>query len=453
MEDLTQGPIYRRLIDLSATMLVNMLAGALYTLANFFWLGKLGVKAQAAVALAVGPVSIVQTLVPIITVGARVLISQSVGAKDRSSAERIFNEAFGASVLVMSTAGLCIWLGRAWFGPLLTPDGATGSMIGTLLGWLIPAVAIQVPAATMAAAVSGTGNVRAGMIAQLVAVGVNLVISPLLMFGWVALPALGVVGMGMGSLISAIASVTVLSTYFRGDACYLRFHPLLWFARPNVLWQVFKIGLPVGIQNGVLALYLIVLLQFLRPFGPTEQAAFGIGQRLMQSAALPLIALSGAASVLVGQCHGAGLSQRIKECLRATIVLAFIVTPVLFLLIQLFSQPISRLFNNDPAVVAEAAPYLHIVSLNLPLLAVTLCCFGVLTGLGNTKASLFSVTVSAVLLLLPCWWLSYSPRFSPRWIWALIVASSALEMLMGVAFTRAEFRRQLRPAQPAASPA
>jgi putative MATE family efflux protein len=434
-------------------MLVNMLAGALYTLANFFWLGKLGARAQAAVALATGPVSILQTLVPIITVGTRVLISQAVGAKNQDAARRVFNEAFGASVLVMSAVGLCIWLARAWFGPLLTPDTATATLIGTLLGWFIPSVAVQVPSATMAAAVGGTGNLRASVIAQLVAVGANVTISPLLIFGWLGLPALGIVGVGVGSLTSAVASVTVLAAYFRGDRSYLRFQPTYWFTRPNVLWRVFKIGLPVGIQNGVLALYLVVLIQFLRPFGPTEQAAFGIGQRLMQSATLPLIALSSAAGILVGQSYGAGLSARIKECFRASVVLGFVVTPVVFLAMQLFAQAISRAFNSDPAVIAEAAQYLHIVSLNLPLLAVTLCCLGVLTGLGNTKASLFAVSTSSVMLLLPCWWLSYSPAFSPTWIWCLIVASSALEMLMALAFTRTELRKPLRPSEPAPSPA
>lgn len=450
MEDLTQGSIYKRLIDLASAMTVNMLAGILYTLTNFFWLGELGVKAQAAVALASGPISIVMTMIPIITVGARVLISQSVGAKNQDGAGRVFNEAFGASMLIMGVVGFGTWLGRAWFALLLTPDAETAELIRALLCWYIPSIAIQVPSATMAAAIGGTGNMRASMLAQLVSVGINIATSPFLIFGWAGLPALGIAGVGLASLISSVASVAVLSIYFLGAGNYLAFRPAQWFGRPDVLWRAFRIGLPVGIQSGVLALYLVVIIQFLRPFGPSEQAAFGIGQRLMQSATLPLIALSGAASVVVGQCFGAGLDQRIRECIRAAMVLGLIATPVMFAAIQLFAQTISGIFSNDPAVIADATKYLRIVSLNLFPLAIALCCFGALTGLGNTRASLFAVIASSALLVLSCWLASYSPAFRPTWIWSLMIASSVLEMLLGLAFLRAEFRKRL--SSPATAP-
>ena len=453
MEDLTQGSVYRRLLGLSAATTVNMLAGILYTLANFYWLGRLGVEAQAAVALSIGPISIVLTLVPIITVGSRVLISQAVGAKNQGEAQRVFNEAFGASVLVMSTVGLCAWLARDWFGPLLTPDALTADLIGALLGWYIPSIAVQLPSVTLAAAIAGTGNMRIGMIAQLVSVGTNLVISPLLMFGWLGLPALGIAGTGAGGFVSAIASLAVLSGYLLRTTSYLTFRPRHWFARPDVIWRVFKVGLPMGIQSGILAVYLVFLTQLLRPFGPAEQAALGIGQRLMQAAGLPLIALSGAASVMVGQCYGAGLSQRIKDSFRATLVLGCIVTPLLFVVIQLLAQPFSRAFTSDPPVAVEATRYLRIVSFNLFPVSIALCCFGVLTGLGNTRASLFAVIASSALLVLPCCLLSYSPDFSPTWIWSLIVASGTLEMVMALAFIHEEFRKRLRPLVPGRLPA
>lgn len=452
MEDLNKGSVLRKLLNISGAVLVNTTAGVLFTLINFFWLGRLGLKAQAAVALASGPVSVVLTLVPIITVGSRVLISQAVGAKDPVRANRIFNETFGASFIVMVIVGLGAWFARARFGELLTPDRETASMISDLLCWYIPAIVVQIPSATMAAALGGTGNVKAAMLAQLLSVGVNIVISPIVIFGWLGLPALGIFGSGVASFISALSSAAVLSIFIGGGANYLRMIPNFWLSRPHMLWQAFRVGLPIGMQGGILAIYLIVVIQILRPFGPSEQAAFGIGQRLMQAGIMPIVALSSAVSLMAGQGFGAGLSARIRQSFTTALGIGFVVVPLIFLGAQIFAVPIVKAFTNDSAVNADTVRYLRIVSFNLFPLTVSLCCFGVLTGLGNTRASLITVTVSSVLMLVPTWGLSLHPGFRPSWVWILMVASSCVETVMALLFMRAEFRKQhyiLKAAPPA----
>ncbi|WP_266156569.1 MATE family efflux transporter [Dyella silvatica] len=447
MKDLTQGSMIRQLLNLASAMIVNMIAGTLYTLVNFFWLGKLGPKAQAAVALAGSPIMIVLTLVPIITVGARVLISQAVGAKDQALANRIFNETFGAAVILMALAGCLAWIFRGTFGALLTPDGETSLLITQLLLWYIPSIAIQVPSAVMGAALGGTGNMRASMLAQLVSVMVNLIVSPLVIFGWLGFPKLGIVGAGAASFASTLAALAILGFYFIGKTDYLKFQPMRWFSKPLVLWRAFKIGLPVGIQSAVLACYMLLVLQLLRPFGPSEQAAMGIGQRLIQSAIMPIVALSSATSVVAGQNFGAKLGHRVRECFRASITIGFIATPLMFIVAQLFAQSICKAFSDDPQVVANTVTYLRIMSFNLFPLTVILSCFGTLTGLGNTRASLITVIVSSILMIVPAWALSFHPDFNPSWMWELMLASSIAEMIMGLTFIRAEFRKRLYVAQ------
>ncbi|GLQ87660.1 MATE family efflux transporter [Dyella flagellata] len=443
MRDLTKGSVVRHLLQLSASLMVNMLAGTLYTLINFFWLGKLGADAQAAVALAASPITIVMTLAPVMTVGARVLISHAVGGQEKDQAVRVFNEVFGAALILLSVVGFCAWLCRRQFGELLTPDLKTATLIADLLYWYIPSIAIQIPSAVMGSALGGSGRMRPSMVAQLVSVLANIVISPLLIFGWLGFPRLGVVGAGLASFVSSLAAMLVLATHFIGAKAYMRFDLRCWISRPLILWKAFKIGLPVGLQNAVIGCYMLVVIQLLRPFGPAEQAALGIGQRLLQSSLMPLIALSSATSVVVGQSFGAKLGTRVRESFRTSAVIGFVVTPLMFVLAQLFARPICAAFSSDPAVIDGATSYLRITSFNLFPMVAIFSCFGTLTGMGNTKASLITEVITSLMLIVPAWMLSFRPGFTPAWMWDLMVICSVAEMAIGLLFLRAEFRKKL----------
>jgi putative MATE family efflux protein len=443
MKDLTNGSIFRHLLKLSASLMVNMLAGTLYTLVNFFWLGKLGPEAQAAVALAGSPIILVMTMAPIMTVGARVLVSHAVGGQEKGQAVRIFNEVFGAALIALCIVGLFAWLYRHHFGEWLTPDAHTSALIADLLYWYIPAMVIQIPSAIMGSALGGSGRMRPSMVAQLVSVAINLVVSPLLIFGWMGLPRMGVTGAGLASFISSLAAMGVLTAHFFGPNAYMTFDLRYWIARPIMLWRAIKIGLPVGMQNAVIGCYMLVVIQLLRPFGPDEQAALGIGQRVLQSAMMPLIALSSANSILAGQNFGAKLGARVRETFRVSTVTSLVAMPLVFLLIQIFNRPICEAFSSDQTVISGAMSYLSITSFTLIPMSVIFACFGTLTGMGNTKASLVTEVITSIMLIVPALALSFHPDFSPAWMWELMVASSVAEMLIGLFFLRLEFRKIL----------
>ncbi|RUL69472.1 non-ribosomal peptide synthetase [Dyella choica] len=447
MRDLTRGPVVPHLLNLATAMAVNMLAGTFNSLLNVFWLGKLNAKAQAAMALASSPITIVLTLIPIVTVGTRVLIAQAVGEKDQGKASRILNEAFGAALLIMMAAGACVWPGRVALAGLLTPDHETALLIVVLLNWQIPSIIVQVLSATVAAALSGTGSMRANVQAQLFSVGLSIVLSPLLIFGWLGMPVLGVAGAGVAGFIASVGALLVFGLYFTRAGTYLRIQPGYWFSRPQVLWQTCKIGLPAGLQNGVLALYGLFIIQLLRPFGPAEQAALSIGQRLLQFAVMPLVAMSSATAVMAGQCFGARLGRRAGRCLRMSLMISAAVAPLIVLIAQLFPATICRWFSHDPAVVAASISYVRIVSFNILPLAVTLCCFGVLMGFGNTRASLIAITISALALVAPALGLSWVPGFRPSWIWWLVDVSSLVEMAVALLLLRKEWHKHTWMAQ------
>ena len=452
MKDLTQGRIDAHLLRMSGAMLLNMLMGTLFSLGNIYWLGRLGAQAQAAVTLSGIPMMLLLTLMPVISMGAGILISHAVGAKDQARANRIFNEAFGASMILISLIGAFAWLQRDSFGLLMTSDPATAALIATYTRWFIPSIVVQLPLFVIAGALEFTGNVRVGTIAQTATVILNATLTPILMFGWLGMPKLGLTGTGMASFIACSVVMLAMLFYFARSNTYLSMRPSIWFSRPKELWGALKIGLPIGIEGGLVAGYLLVIALLLRPFGPVEQAAFGIGHRLFQAALMPLMALSSATCVIVGQSHGAGLGERVRETLRISLIIGGIVAPTLLIVFESFAPWICSRFSDDAAVIAAGSVFLRIGALTFIPSAMAYAIFATLSGKGNTRASLLTQIVYAVLVVVPAFVLSRIPEFRPSWLWTVMVVAGCAQAAMAWYFLRRDFGKRVdqAPALPAA---
>ena len=443
MKDLTQGRIDAHLLRMSGAMLLNMLMGTLFSLGNIYWLGRLGSQAQAAVTLSGIPMMLLLTLMPVISMGAGILISHAVGAKDQTRANRIFNEAFGASMILISLIGAFAWLQRDSFGLLMTSDPATAALIATYTRWFIPSIVVQLPLFVLAGALEFTGNVRAGTIAQTATVILNAILTPVLMFGWLGMPKLGLTGTGMASFIACSLTMLAMLVYFARSNAYLSMRPSIWFSRPQELWGALKVGLPIGIEGGLVAGYLLVIALLLRPFGPVEQAAFGIGHRLFQAALMPLMALSSATCVIVGQSHGAGLGGRVRETLRISLIAGCIVGPTLLIAFESFAPWICSRFSDDAAVIAAGSVFLRIGALTFVPSGIAYAVFAVLSGMGNTRASLFTQIVYASLVVVPAFALSRLPEFRPAWLWTVMVVAGCAQAVMAWYFLRRDFGKRV----------
>ncbi len=439
MKDLTQGRIDAHLLRMSGAFFLNMLMGSLFSLVNIYWLGRLGAHAQAAVTLAGIPIMLLLTLMPIVSMGAGILISHAVGAKDQTRANQIFNEAFGASLIVIALIGAFAWIERESFGLLMTSDHETAALIAIYFRWFIPSIVVQLPLFVLATALEFTGNLRAGTIAQTATVVLNAILTPILMFGWLGMPRLGLTGTGLASFIACSITMLGVLLYFARSNAYLSMRPAIWWSRPKELWTALKIGLPTGIESGLVAAYLLVIALLLRPFGATEQAAFGIGYRVFQSALMPLMALSGATCVIVGQSYGAGLAKRVREALRTSLLLGLIVAPMILLAIESFAPWICSRFSEDAEVIAAGAIFLRIGALTLIPSSIAYVVFAVLSGMGNTRASLFTQITYATLVIVPACALSQMPQFKPSWLWTVMVAAGCVQAGMAWYFLRKDF--------------
>jgi MATE family, multidrug efflux pump len=443
MEDLTTGSISRHLMKTTSFMLVTMVFQTLYFLVDLYWVGRLGKEALAGVGIAGNLTFIVLAITQMLAVGTTTLISHAAGRKDRDRAQSVFNQSVVLSGCIGVVFFAVMTVLRHAYVSALSADGVTAARSTEYLTWMIPAMSLQYPMVVMGAALRGTGNFKPGMVVQTATVIVNMVLAPLLMFGWVTGHPLGVAGTAQASLIAIFVGTVWLATYFIPASSYLKFPSEL---RPHLRsWaQVLKIGLPAGAEFALVAVYLFIVYSVSRPFGAVAQAGFGIGLRIVQAGFMPVVALGFAVAPVAGQNFGAREAHRVRETFRRAALMAALVMLLFTVLCQLVPEAMIRFFSTDTAVIAVGSEYLRIISWTSVASGVIFVNASMFQAMGNTIPPLVASFIRILLVAIPLWLLVRLPGFNLHWIWYLSVAATIFQLLMNLLLLRREFRTRLR---------
>lgn len=443
MQDLTGGSLTGHLLKTTSFMLVSMVFQSLYVLIDLYWVGRLGTEAVAAVGISANLSFVVLAISQMLGVGITTVVSHAAGRKEHSLATHLFNQSQVLSMVAGVIFLAIAMLFRSSYAAALSADATMQTLTGEYLLWFIPAMALQFAMVAMGAALRGTGNFKPGMIVQTGTVIINIVLAPVLIFGWGPFPAMGVSGAAVATFVAIVVGVIWLSYYFLDRDAYLRFHPADWRPEFRVWGQLLKIGLPAGVEFGLMGVYMVVVYAISRRFGAAAQAGFGIGFRIVQSAFLPIVALGFAVAPVAGQNFGAKKGDRVRAVFKTAASIAAVTMLTLGVGIYLAAPLLVRLFSSDPEVIHVGVDYLHVVTINFVASGITFVSASMFQGMGNTLPSLATSVLRMVVSIVPAVVLSYRPEFALTWIWWLTVVSTTLQMALNLVLLQREFRLKL----------
>jgi putative MATE family efflux protein len=327
----------------------------------------------------------------------------------------------------------------------LTADEATAREAASYLLWFLPAMGLQFPMAVMGAALRGTGNFKPGMIVQTVTVVINMIVAPILIFGWGTGHPMGVAGAAVATLLAVVIGTMWLATYFLPKESYLRFEPSQWRPRFDLWRRMLSIGLPAGGEFALMAVYLVIVYVITRPFGAAAQAGFGIGMRIIQAGFMPVVALAFAVAPVAGQNFGARKPERVTQTFKAALLMSVTAMILLALLCHIAPAAMIRIFSHDPDVVAIGDEYLRIASWNFVASAIAFVGSSMFQAMGNTLPPLAASFLRLLLVAIPGFVMSRMPGFELRWLWYLSVAAVTVQALLNLWLLRREFRVRLAP--------
>jgi putative MATE family efflux protein len=416
-------------------MLAGNVLQTAYSLINAFWVGKfLGSSALAAITVSFPAVFVLMAVAGGLTLATNILISQYVGARNWRQVRRV---AQSSTILIGAMGLLLLAFGVLTAETLLRAMNTPPEVLPLATGYLriflycLPCI---FGFFLFSAMLRGAGDSKTPLYFQAVSVAMNGVLDPILMFGLLGLPRLGLNGTAVATVISQTVALIALLIHLHRkhhiiapDWRHLQVDWQTW-------WLTIKIGFPSVIQMSLVSVGMLFVVGFVNAFGENAAAAFGAASRIDQVAFLPAMTIGAAVSTLAGQNIGARRYHRVNQVFTWGILLSGGITLIGSVLTVTLAGWLLRLFINDPKVISIGVHYLHIVGSCYVFFAIMFVSNGVINGSGHT----FTTTVITLVSL----WVVRVPLAAalPRYfhgvvgIWYALVISSGTSMLISLAY-------------------
>lgn len=409
----------------------------LFNIVDTFWVGRgLGPVALAGIGTGGFVVWAILSLAEIPSVGLTAVASRRWGEGDDRAASEAGTQALALSLISSAVvgAGALLSLG-ALFAIMRTPAEVTAAGTDYLVTYLAGAPFVFAYF-VMDAAFRASGDTRTPLRILVVALAANAVLDPLFILGFGPVPALGVEGAALATIVT------------RAGGCAIGFRELvrrglLRGCRPEAgpMSSIGKIGLPVGIGGLVFCLVYIGLTSFTSQFGTAGLAALSVGHRIESLSYLACLGFGFAAATSIGQNLGAGHADRAVRSGHAALAYAIALMGAIGLAFLLIPNELIGVFSDDPGVIADGAAYLRIVAVAQLFMALELVLQIAMEGAGYTLPPMFAGIGLTTLRLPLAWWLSGPLGLAGIW-WAISSTSIARGLAMAAIWRRGTWRRR-----------
>ncbi|MCB1520399.1 MAG: MATE family efflux transporter [Hyphomicrobiaceae bacterium] len=346
-----QGSLLRHILVMSGTGAVGLMAIFVGDLANIFFLSRLN---DEAIVAAIGYASSIQFLTISIGIGlaiaASALVAPALGGGRRTRARRLSVNAHLWTFVVSSLLALGVWLA---IDPLLTLFGASGrtkDLASSYLSILVPFLPLLAVAMTSAAVLRSAGDARRAMYVTLIGAIVNTLLDPIFIFAF----GLGIEGAAIASAISRLAVISV------GLYGVIRVHGLVTRPRPRPFvsdaMPLAAVALPAVLTNVATPFANAYVTMSMAAHGDSAVAGWAIIGRILPVAFGAIYALSGSIGPIVGQNHGAGRPDRMREAFTLSLAVTAAFTCLAWLALAISADWVVAMFR----VSGEAADLIRL---------------------------------------------------------------------------------------------
>ena len=393
VQDMTQGNTVKLLLTFSMPMLIGNLFQQFYNMVDSIIVGKfVSSNALAAVGASGSIGFLFFSLCFGMSAGIGIMISQYFGAEDEENLKKsIANSIYviGVSAVIMAVTSFA--LARPILVLLDTPDIILNDAVLYLKVSSIGIIAIALYNG-VSAVLRALGDSKTPLIFLIVACLLNIVLD--LVF--VLVCKWSVFGVALATIIAQIVAGIGCLIYAKIANPYFTIEKRLFKPDKEIITKSMQLGIPVGLQNSMIALSCVFLQAVVNQFGETVIAAYTATGRVEQLIQQPFGSLGAAVATFTGQNIGAGKLDRVREGYRKSILIVTIFSVVMLAVMHLFANPIMGLFVNEPEVIEIGARGLKIISYFFFALGVIYVSRNVLNGAGDAVYAMINGIVEVV---------------------------------------------------------
>ncbi len=394
------APVTRLILGMSWPAMLSMLIQALYNIVDSAFVARISEDALTALTL-VFPVQMLLVAVGVGTgVGINSLVSRRLGAHR-------FDEASTAASMGLKLA-LINWVffalvGLFLSGPivgLFTKDPVIHQMGRQYLSLVFIFSVFAIVHMILEKTIQSTGNMLWPMIASVAGCAVNIVLDPILIFGLLGAPKLGVIGAAIATITGQAVS-TLISIYIIRHKVHDVHITIRTKMDRRTIGEIYAVGLPSILMQVVISFASALMNLILVNLSTTAVAVNGVYGRLQSFIFMPVFGLNQGATPVFGYNYGAGNKERLVKALKTAWVMAFCIMFCGFVLFQTIPEILLGLFDASPQMLEIGVPAFHIISICFLPASIGIIGGSMFAATGHGFISLISAVVRQLVFIVP----------------------------------------------------
>lgn len=438
-------PIPKLLVSMSVPIMASMLIQALYNVVDSIFVAQVSEDALTAVSLAF-PVQVMMIAVAVGTaIGINALLSRRLGEKNYAEANLITSNGIFLSIInALAFAMFGLFGLKAFFSAFVEP-GAVMEM-GVAYTSIVSIASFGVfLGITGERLLQATGITIYSMYSQMAGAITNIILDPILIFGLLGAPKMGVAGAAVATVAGQFVSL-ILVTVFNIKKNH-EINLSMKNFRPNrrIIAEIYRVGLPSIFMQTIGAVMTFGMNKILIMFSATAVSVFGIYFKLQSFVFMPVFGLTSGMIPIVSYNYGARNRERIVQTIKLACLMALTITAMGFALFQIFpGLLLDRLFHASEAMLAIGVPALRTVSLHFLLAAISIILSSAFQALGKGMYSLLMSISRQLVVLLPTAYL-LGKFISLDALWLSFPIAEVVSMTLALVLYRGLYEREIKP--------
>lgn len=436
-------PVNQLLFSMSLPMIISMLVQALYNVIDSVFVAKVGEASLTAVSLAFPVQNLIIAVAAGTGVGVNALLSRSLGEKNQKMANSAaVNGLFVFLVSYAAFALLGLFFSRLYFSIQTTNQDIINQGTAYLSICTIFSFGIFIEI-SLERIMQSTGRTIYNMITQGLGAIINIILDPILIFGLLGFPAMGITGAAVATVIGQIAAMALL-LYFNltknpdVDLNMKHFKP-----DQQTIKEIYKVGLPSIIMQSISSVMTFGVNKILLIFSETAVSVFGIYFKLQSFIFMPVFGLNNGMVPIVAYNYGARKKDRIMKTIRSSIAAAVAIMLLGLAIFQLFPAQLLSLFDASEHMISIGVPALRIISLSFLFAGYCIVVGSVFQALGNGVYSLVVSIARQLVCILPVAY-GFAKIFGLSAVWYAFPLAEIISMVMTTLLFRRIYIKRIR---------
>ncbi len=442
------------LLSMAIPMMISMLVQALYNVVDTIFVSNLGKDALNVMSLSFSVQNLLIALSIGTGVGVNALLSKSLGEKDFDKANKAANNGLFLSFATMIVVMI---LGVVAVKPYFESFGSSQKIVemgSQYLGICMIASVGLFGQTMLEKLLQSTGKTMFSMATQIIGAVINIILDPIMIYGYLGCPKMGIAGAAWATVIGQMAAAIVALFFNVKFNKEIKLSLKAVFSPDSrIIKRIYAVGVPSIVMASIGSVMTVGINQIVRVFGAatanTAQTVFGVYFKLQSFVFMPVFGLNNGMVPIIAYNYGAKNKKRIVKTMTLSIIYACSIMAIGFLAFQIFPEKLLGIFDTGDAdmasIIALGKPALRYISISFILAGYCIIAGSVFQALGRGMLSMWVSVCRQLVVLVPAAYILAVTTGNVDCVWFAFPIAELMSLTLSIIFMRRVYKKEIKP--------